>query len=751
MTSVRVKIVRKGQIKLRVQRKAVVKLKVIPQFPSSVAGDKFITVTKANGNYTIDVDYTLLANTPIVDPTTAMIAVDDLSSGSYKVVSLASLLTSGLDADLQAIAALTGTGILSRTADGVWALRTMQAPAAGLTITNPGGVAGNETFALANDLAALEGLASTGIAVRTATDTWAQRTITGTANRVSITNGDGVSGNPTADIAATYVGQTSITTLGTIGTGVWQATKVALAYGGTNADLSATGGTAQYLKQSSTGAAVTVGTIPASDIASPAALTRTNDTNVTATLGGSPTTALLAATSITLGWTGTLAPVRGGFGADISASSGVPLFASGVPTFTGTTGTSTFVRSSGPSITGGLGVAGGLNVSTGGASISGGLISIGSTDLQQELKLSGSVSPTQLTTNTNDWAVTGLASASTVRFSTNASRSITGLAGGADGKIVILHNIGSFDAVFANEDTSSTAANRFSIGASTTVSAGTSITLRYDATSSRWRSVASAGGGGGGGSGTVTSVAFSAGNGISLSGTNPITTSGTVTITNSGVNRVVEQFFTSSGTYTPTSGMLYCIVELQGSGGGGGGVTSNASGITIASGGGGGAYLRKILTAAQIGASQSVTIPSGGSGASAGNNAGSNGSACSLGTLLSVSGGSGAGGASSAGATSPGGAPGTTGSGSLVSGALVIPGSVGGGGSSSGSTSFVSQIAYGGSAPWGGGLYVLLNSTALTGAGYGAGGSPGGVFQSGTAQGGGAGAPGAARITEFCS
>jgi hypothetical protein len=46
-----------------------------------------------------------------------------------------------------------------------------------------------------------------------------------------------------------------------------------------------------------------------------AALTRTNDTNVTLTLGGTPTTALLAAASLTLGWTGTLAVARGGTGA----------------------------------------------------------------------------------------------------------------------------------------------------------------------------------------------------------------------------------------------------------------------------------------------------------------------------------------------------------------------------------------------------------------------------------------------------
>jgi hypothetical protein len=46
----------------------------------------------------------------------------------------------------------------------------------------------------------------------------------------------------------------------------------------------------------------------------PAALTKTDDTNVTLTLGGSASTALLNAASLTLGWTGTLATTRGGTG-----------------------------------------------------------------------------------------------------------------------------------------------------------------------------------------------------------------------------------------------------------------------------------------------------------------------------------------------------------------------------------------------------------------------------------------------------
>ncbi len=42
------------------------------------------------------------------------------------------------------------------------------------------------------------------------------------------------------------------------------------------------------------------------------ALTKTDDTNVTLTLGGNPTTSLLRDASITVGWTGILAPSRGG-------------------------------------------------------------------------------------------------------------------------------------------------------------------------------------------------------------------------------------------------------------------------------------------------------------------------------------------------------------------------------------------------------------------------------------------------------
>ncbi len=168
----------------------------------------------------------------------------------------------------------------------------------------------------------------------------------GTVTTVSVVTNQGVSGsvaNPTTTPAITLTlgaltGVTSFNGLvitantGAITTGTWTATKVGLSYGGTNADLSGTGGTSNYLKQSSVGATITVGTIPASDIGSGAALTKTDDTNVTLTLGGTPSTSLLAATSLALGWTGVLSGARGGTGV---ANTGFTITIAGNLTTTG--------------------------------------------------------------------------------------------------------------------------------------------------------------------------------------------------------------------------------------------------------------------------------------------------------------------------------------------------------------------------------------------------------------------------------
>lgn len=83
-----------------------------------------------------------------------------------------------------------------------------------------------------------------------------------------------------------------------------------------------------------------------SSLPTPAALTSTNDTNVTITLGGTPATALLQATSLTMGWTGVLSGSRGGTGVNNGASTltyGGNTSFSGAFTFTGTVTANTAV------------------------------------------------------------------------------------------------------------------------------------------------------------------------------------------------------------------------------------------------------------------------------------------------------------------------------------------------------------------------------------------------------------------------
>ena len=81
-------------LKIKVLPRPVLKGKMGVRFPANVAVDEFLTVVKANGTYTFGADYTLLDPTPISDPTTALVAVYDQTSASWKVGTLSALLAS---------------------------------------------------------------------------------------------------------------------------------------------------------------------------------------------------------------------------------------------------------------------------------------------------------------------------------------------------------------------------------------------------------------------------------------------------------------------------------------------------------------------------------------------------------------------------------------------------------------------------------------------------------------------------------
>ena len=225
----------------------------------------------------------------------------------------------------------------------------------------------------------------------------------------------------------------------------------------------------------------------------------------------------------------------------------------------------------------------------------------------------------------------------------------------------------------------------------------------------------------------------------------------------SGFTTVARQVFTGSGTYTPTAGMDYCVVEMVGGGGGGGGadgVGSNDEGHGMG-GGGGGEYRRGVFTAADIGASQTVTIGAAGAAGGATGGNGGTGGTTSVGTLLTAVGGTGGAGSgsNSSTTTSPalGGAGGTGGTGT---GDAVV-GEIGQNGMAEVITAaslFVRRAGKGGNSlfGWGGRDILTFNgdSAGNNGTGFGGGGS-GAIDNDTTGSAGGAGTTGYVRILEF--
>lgn len=210
---------------------------------------------------------------------------------------------------------------------------------------------------------------------------------------------------------------------------------------------------------------------------------------------------------------------------------------------------------------------------------------------------------------------------------------------------------------------------------------------------------------------------------------------------------VVIQTFVANGTYTPTTGMLYCIIEIQAPGGGGGGSAATTAGqLAYGSGGGGGEYARGVFSAATVGASQTVTCPAGGAGGTAGANNGTAGATASVGVLITAVGGS-AGLGMAATATTGGSVGGNGGSGG-TGGSFRLRG--GYGTTSAVSFGVITIVGNGGTSSFSQGAQALTTTgTGTTGTGYGGGGGGGQSFVSAAAQAGGAGSSGIVVITEY--
>lgn len=108
----------------------------------------------------------------------------------------------------------------------------------------------------------------------------------------------------------------------------------------------------------------------------------------------------------------------------------------------------------------------------------------------QDLALQGDITPPDLGTGANNYDPTGLSTATVLRLSSTAGFCfLTGLAGGADGRMILLLNDSSSvpPIILISASGASDPANRFDTPTGTAIFPGQGIWIIYDSTLSRWR------------------------------------------------------------------------------------------------------------------------------------------------------------------------------------------------------------------------------------------------------------------------
>lgn len=106
--------------------------------------------------------------------------------------------------------------------------------------------------------------------------------------------------------------------------------------------------------------------------------------------------------------------------------------------------------------------------------------------------LKGDISPASFAVGQNDYNPAGLATSSTLRLEPTANVDLTGLQGGIDGRVIIIHNVGTGVLGIPDEDILSVAANRFDVGLKIYIGPNLGGIFRYDGVSSRWRCMGNA-------------------------------------------------------------------------------------------------------------------------------------------------------------------------------------------------------------------------------------------------------------------
>jgi len=98
-----------------------------------------------------------------------------------------------------------GTGVIVKNSGTTVVARSIAISGNGISIANGDGQSGNPTVSLTGNVLSLAGVSANGLLKITTSGVVGATSITGTANQVAVTNGDGVSGAPTVGLASNPV------------------------------------------------------------------------------------------------------------------------------------------------------------------------------------------------------------------------------------------------------------------------------------------------------------------------------------------------------------------------------------------------------------------------------------------------------------------------------------------------------------------------------------------------------------------
>ena len=144
-----------------------------------------------------------LANSRYVGATNGLVITDGGAQGLFNISTTGALLS----------LVNSGTGFQVKTSSTALTNRSIAVSGAGLSITNGSGISGDPTIALAGQVATLANLSANGLLTITTAGGISATQIQGTANQIGVVNGNGISGLPTISIVdnAVFPGTGAVT------------------------------------------------------------------------------------------------------------------------------------------------------------------------------------------------------------------------------------------------------------------------------------------------------------------------------------------------------------------------------------------------------------------------------------------------------------------------------------------------------------------------------------------------------------